>query len=165
MHSEISIWIDAPPDLVFPLAADLEQWGRRLPHYSYVRILGRSDAGVHAAMSARRGAIPVFWEAVQTADPGSRTIRFRHVRGITRGMEVLWTLTQEGAGTRARIDHDLDLRWPLIGPWLAERVIAREFIQPIAAKTLQRFKALAEGAEASRRAPRKDAPAPEARES
>jgi len=156
MHSEISIWIDAPPDSVFPFAADLGRWARWLPHYRYVRILSRSGAGVHAAMSARRGAIPVFWEAVQTADPGSRTIRFRHVRGVTRGMEVLWTLTEERGGTRARIDHDLDLRWPFVGSWLAERVIAREFIQPIAAKTLQRFKALAEGAVAERGVPRRN---------
>ena len=152
MHSEISIWIDAPVDSVFPLAADLGHWERALPHYRYVRILSRSGGATRAAMSARRGVIPVFWEAVQTTDPATRTIRFRHVRGVTRGMEVLWTLVEERGGTRARIDHDLDLKWPLVGSWVAERVIARGFIQPIAAKTLRRFKALAEASAAERRA-------------
>lgn len=145
MHSEISIWIDAPVDRVFPLVSDLERWESALPHYRYVRILRRENGVTHVAMSARRGAVPVFWEAVQTADPATRTIRFRHVRGVTRGMEVLWTLAEERGGTRARIDHDLDLRWPLVGAWVAKNVIAREFIQPIAAKTLRRFKAIAEG--------------------
>jgi len=145
VHSEISIWIDAPIDRVFPLVSDLGRWESALPHYRYVRILCREGDATRAAMSARRGAIPVFWEALQTADPASRTIRFRHVRGITRGMEVLWTLTEEREGTRARIDHDLDLRWPLVGAWVAQHVIAREFIQPIAAKTLRRFKSIAEG--------------------
>jgi ribosome-associated toxin RatA of RatAB toxin-antitoxin module len=144
MHSESTIWIDAAPDQVFPLVADLARWQERLPHYRYVRVLARENGAVHAAMSARRGAIPVFWHAVQTVDPAAGTIRFRHVRGITRGMEVLWTLTPERGGTRARITHELRLGWPLVGPWVATHVIARQFIEPIAGKTLARFKALAE---------------------
>jgi hypothetical protein len=71
-------------------------------------------------------------------------IRFRHLRGVTRGMEVLWTLRPEQGGTRATITHDLDLRWPLVGAFLAERVIAPQFIEPIAGLTLARFKAIAE---------------------
>jgi ribosome-associated toxin RatA of RatAB toxin-antitoxin module len=140
----MSIWIDAPPERVFPLVADLAAWPERLPHYRYVRVLAREDGSVRAAMSARRGPFPVFWEALQTPDPGSRAIRFRHLRGVTRGMDVLWTLMPERGGTLARIVHDLDLRWPLVGRFLAERVIVPQFIEPIAGKTLRRFKALAE---------------------
>lgn len=149
MRSEISIWIDAPPDRVFPLVADLARWPERLPHYRYVRVLGRQNGSVRAAMSARRGPIPVFWEALQTPDPGSREIRFHHLRGVTRGMDVLWTLTPERGGTLARIFHHLDLRWPLVGRFIAERVIGPQFIDPIAGKTLRRFKALAEAGAAS----------------
>lgn len=149
MRSEISIWIDAPPDRVFPLVADLARWPERLPHYRYVRVLDRRNGSVHAAMSARRGPIPVFWEALQTPDPGTHQIRFRHVRGVTRGMDVLWTLTPERGGTRARILHRLDLRWPLIGRFIAERVIGPQFIEPIAGRTLRRFKSLAEARAAS----------------
>lgn len=145
MHSEISIRIEAPPERVFPLVADLERWPRHLPHYRYVRVLSRRAEGVHAAMSARRGRIPVFWEALQTPDPARGLIRFRHVRGITRGMEVLWTVAGERGGTRATITHDLDLEWPLVGGFVAERVIAPQFIEPIAGLTLARFKAIAEG--------------------
>lgn len=146
MRSEISLWIDASPDAVFPLVADLPRWPERLPHYRYVRILRRADTETLAAMSARRGPIPVFWHAVQSPDPKTRRISFRHVRGVTRGMEVLWTLEPERGGTRARILHELDLRWPWIGPWFAEHVIARGFIQPIASRTLARFKEIAEAA-------------------
>ena len=149
MRSEISIWIDAPPDRVFPLVVDLARWPERLPHYRYVRVLDRQNGSVRAAMSARRGPIPVFWEALQTPDPGTGEIRFRHVRGVTRGMDVLWTLTPERGGTLARIFHELDLRWPLIGRFIAERVIGPQFIDPIAGQTLRRFKALAEAGAAS----------------
>jgi ribosome-associated toxin RatA of RatAB toxin-antitoxin module len=148
VRSEVSIWIAAPPERVFPLVADLARWPERLPHYRYVRILAREDGTVRAAMSARRGFIPVFWHALQTPDPRTREIRFRHVRGVTRGMEVLWTLTPERGGTLARITHALDLRWPWVGRFLAERVVGPQFIEPIAGKTLRRFKALAESEEA-----------------
>ena len=146
MRSETEAWIDAPPDVVFPLVADLGRWPEWLPHYRYVRILGVNDGVTRAAMGARRGPIPVAWEAIQTPEPGTRRVRFRHVRGITRGMEVLWTLEPERGGTRARIRHDLELRWPWVGPWVAKHVIARQFIEPIAGRTLARFKALAESA-------------------
>jgi ribosome-associated toxin RatA of RatAB toxin-antitoxin module len=144
MRSETSIWIEAPAPALFDLVSDLSGWEKALPHYRYVRILGRQDGATHAAMSARRGPIPVFWEALQTVDPKARTIRFQHVRGITRGMDVLWSFEEEGGGTRARVDHTLDFKVPVVGRWLAERVIAREFIEPIVAKTLGCFRALAE---------------------
>lgn len=150
MHSSVSIWIAAPPERVFQLVADLERWPEHLPHYRYVRITGRTGSATRARMSARRGPIPVFWEAEQTADPFAGTIRFVHVGGITRGMDVLWTLRSErdGArdGTRASITHDLDFRLgpAFLGRFLAEQVIARQFIEPIAGQTLRRFKAIAE---------------------
>lgn len=144
MRSEISIHIDAPPDLVYSLVSDLDHWPVWLNHYRYVRVLERTEDGVHAAMSAWRGLIPVFWHALQKAEPTTRTIRFKHVRGITRGMDVLWTIEPEEKGTRARIYHDLDLKWPVIGRWFSEQVIARCFIDPIAGRTLVSFKNIAE---------------------
>ena len=144
MRSDISIWIDAPPERVFGLVADLSRWKEHLPHYRYVRVLGEANGWTRAAMSARRGWIPVFWHAVQSAEADLRRVRFRHVRGITRGMEVLWTLEPERGGTRANIRHDLDLGWSWIGAWFAEHVISRGFIHPIAGRTLARFKTLAE---------------------
>ncbi len=146
MRSELTTWISAPPAAVFPLVAHISMWPERLPHYRYVKILSQSGDETVAAMSARRGPIPVFWHAVQTLDRAAHRIRFRHVRGVTRGMEVLWTLDDEDGGTRATIVHDLDLRWPLIGPWFAQRVIEDRFIKPIASRTLRRFKEIAETA-------------------
>jgi len=93
-----------------------------------------------------KSLIPVFWHAVQSVEPDTRRIFFRHVRGITRGMEVLWTLEPERGGTRASIRHDLVLPWPIIGAWFAEHVISRGFIHPIAGLTLARFKLIAESA-------------------
>lgn len=144
VRSTAEIWVQAPPAELYELVSDLSRWVEYLPHYRYVRILEHENGTTRAAMSARRGRIPVFWEAVQTLDPNARTIRFRHVRGITRGMDVVWSFIPERGGTRARVDHELTFRVPVVGPWLAERVIAREFIEPIVARTLSCFRAIAE---------------------
>jgi len=143
VRSSASIWIPAAPRDVYELVADLGSWPRLLPHYRYVRILERVNGTTRAAMSARRGRIPVFWEAIQTLDPVTPEIHFNHVRGITRGMEVVWRFLPDRGGTLARVDHELTFRVPLVGPWLAERVIAREFIEPIVQKTLGCFCSIA----------------------
>jgi len=146
VRSTASIWVQAPPREVYELVSDLSRWAERLPHYRYVRILDQRNGVTRASMSARRGRWPVFWEAVQTLDPATPAIHFHHARGVTRGMDVVWTFLPERDGTRAQVDHQLDLRVPIVGPWLAERVIAREFIEPIVAKTLACFRDLAERA-------------------
>ena len=42
------------------------------------------------------------------------------------------------------IEHELELGWPLIGDFAAERVIGPQFIDAIAGRTLRRVKELAE---------------------
>src|SRR4029453_5695608 len=69
MRSEISIHINAPPDLVYSLVSDLDHWDQWLSHYRYVRVLDRTEDGVRAAMSAWRGPIPVFLHRGQKAEP------------------------------------------------------------------------------------------------
>ena len=41
-------------------------------------------------------------------------------------------------------EHELDLGWPLIGGFAAERVIGPQFVEAIARRTLHRVKVLAE---------------------
>ena len=41
MRTHISIDIDAPPELVFALARDVERWPRLLPHYVSATVLDR----------------------------------------------------------------------------------------------------------------------------
>ena len=98
-------------------------------------------------MAARRGWIPVTWWAEQRLFPDKPRITFRHVRGVTSGMEVesrLFTPVPEGV--RVAIRHDLRLGWPLIGGMAADHIIGPQFISNIAGKTLRRIKAIAEGA-------------------
>ena len=96
-------------------------------------------------MSASRPFGPVDWPtwwtslmAVQTPSSTSRgSIRFRHVRGITAGMEVEWTFGPHEAGTLVRIVHVWNgPTWPMIGGIAAHGVIGPVFVHGIASRTL-----------------------------
>jgi ribosome-associated toxin RatA of RatAB toxin-antitoxin module len=145
MRTQTELWMRAPPDAIYPLAAEVERWPELLPHYRWVRLLERSGNRKLVDMAASRDGLPVSWRAVQTLFPEIPRIEFRHVRGITRGMDVAWTFSSREGGTLVRIEHDLDLRWPLIGPWVADKIVGPQFVERIAGKTLRRIKLLAEG--------------------
>jgi hypothetical protein len=140
------IHIDAPLGRIFPLAAEVESWPELLPHYRYVRRLPASNGERRFAMGARRGPIPVRWEAIQRPLPGERRIEFTHTGGVTRGMEVAWHFEPSNGGWDVSIEHTLRLSWPLIGAFAADNVIGPQFIDAIAGRTLRTVKQLAEAA-------------------
>lgn len=140
------IRIEAPYQRVFDLAADVERWPQRLPHYRYVRRLASAPGERRFAMGARRGPLPVRWEATQLPLPDERRIEFTHTGGVTRGMQVAWRFEPEGEGWNVSIEHRLSLGWPLVGGLVARHVIGPQFIDAIARRTLRCVKALAEAA-------------------
>jgi uncharacterized membrane protein len=143
--------IAAPYDRIFDLAAEIERWPEILPHYRYVRPVagGKTHGGARRfAMGARRGRIPVSWEASQRPLRDDRRIEFHHTGGVTRGMDVAWRFEHVADAERetwdVSIEHELDLRWPVIGRFAADRVIGPHFIDAIAGRTLRRIRAIAE---------------------
>ena len=144
METSNSVWMRAPAERIYPLAAEVERWPALLPHYRWVTLLEREGNRKLVDMAARRDWIPVSWRAEQTLHPEIPLIRFRHVRGVTTGMEVEWRFQAHDGGTLVTIHHALDLRWPVIGHWAAENVIGPQFIAHIAGKTLLRIKQIAE---------------------
>jgi ribosome-associated toxin RatA of RatAB toxin-antitoxin module len=142
MHTVDARVIAAPPERVFGYAARVERWPAILPHYRWVRLHDpRPDGARLVEMSAYRpfGLFnwPTWWESEMWVDEPRREVRYRHVRGVTRGMDVLWTIEPHDAGTRATIVHEWrGPRWPLIGPWAADFVIGPVFVSGIASRTL-----------------------------
>jgi hypothetical protein len=64
-------------------------------------------------------------------------IRFRHVRGITTGMDVEWSFAGRPGGTQVRILHVWNgPPWPVIHALAAKAVIGPVFIHGIASRTL-----------------------------
>jgi len=144
VRSMLGITIAAPAERIFALAADVERWPLLLPHYRYVRRLPSRNGERRFAMGARRGPIPVRWEATQRPLPEEGVIEFSHTGGVTRGMQVAWRLVACDGGTQVSIEHRLDLGWPLLGGFAAERVIGPYFVDAIAGRTLRCMKQLAE---------------------
>jgi ribosome-associated toxin RatA of RatAB toxin-antitoxin module len=152
MHSEIDIRIAAPPDLVFALAHDVERWADLLPHYARsAAVERRSDGSLVADFIARRSLIrvlglglPVAWRSRTWSEPATRRLRFVHIAGATRGMDVTWRIEPDGAGTRVVIEHVFRPRLPGFAG-----VVDRVFTRPIAGRTLATFKAIAEAVESA----------------
>jgi hypothetical protein len=76
---------------------------------------------------------------------GEPCIRFRHVEGITTGMEVEWSFVPVSGGTRVRIVHVWNgPPWPLVGGVAATSVIGPVFVHGIASRTLEGLAKVAE---------------------
>ena len=142
--------VRAPVPAIFELARDVEAWPEHLPHYRYVRFRERTeDGGGLVEMSAVRpfGPLrwPTWWLSEMGVDAARPAVRFRHVGGITRGMDVEWTFEPTADGTDVRIVHAWDgPPWPPIGGLAARAVIGPVFIHGIASRTLAGLAATAE---------------------
>jgi hypothetical protein len=151
--------VRAPLPTIFELATRVEGWPAHLSHYRYVRFRDRrSDGGGIVEMSAYRpfepfrklGASlrlnwPTWWLSEMSVNHASPCIRFRHIGGVTRRMEVEWAFAEVPAGTHVRILHLWDgPRVPVIGSWAAVHVIGPVFVHGIASRTLAGLSDVAE---------------------
>lgn len=146
MRTVDRIHVAAPFDRVFNAASTVTRWPEILPHYRWVRVL--DDGLVEMAAWRPFGILnyPTWWVSQMTIDQAAGEIRYRHVRGITRGMDVVWRLV-ENDGVDVEIVHTWDgPRWPLIGRAAADLVIGPVFIHGIASRTLAGIKRAAENA-------------------
>ncbi len=150
MRTVDRVAIRAPLELVFEAAVQVERWPSILSHYRFVRFLNRRDGGGTVEMAAWRpfGPLryPTWWVSEMTVDRRAHEVRYRHVRGITAGMDVVWCVAADGAHVAVTIVHEWrGPAWPLVGPLAADLVIGPVFIHGIAARTLAGLKRYSEG--------------------
>ncbi|MEO8480532.1 MAG: SRPBCC family protein [Gemmatimonadota bacterium] len=135
---------DAPMDRTWALAHEVEKWGDLLPHYRHVnRLEGTTGGDGLVEMSAWRpfgGPLnwPTWWCSRMWVDHHTRVVRYKHVAGITTGMDVWWTLRElDPNHTEVTIVHEwTGPGWPLIGGLAASWVIGPVFVHGIASRTL-----------------------------
>lgn len=135
----------------FALASAVQHWPERLHHYRWVRILDRID-DTHSVveMAAWRpfGALrwPTWWVSEMEIDPERPAVRYRHIRGVTTGMQVEWRFAASGDGTEVTIEHVWDgPGWPLIRRPAANWIIGPVFVHGIASRTLSGLARVATG--------------------
>jgi ribosome-associated toxin RatA of RatAB toxin-antitoxin module len=143
---------------IFSVVAAVEHWPAYLAHYRYVRFRERaSDGGGIVEMSANRpfGPInwPTWWLSEMQVNHDAPAVRFRHIGGITKAMDVEWSFAERPDGsTHVRLLHVWDgPRWPLIGVFAATQVIGPVFVHGIASRTLEGLALSVENATSSRR--------------
>lgn len=163
------IEMDAPVEACLAAGADVERWPERLPHYRWVRFHRRDGFGSgRVEMAARRAfgplPYPVWWVSEMRTDRGRPAVLYRHVDGVTTGMEVEWEFHPlSPSRTLVRIVHDWEggPAWPLPAParrLIADRVIGPVFIHHVAGRTLAGIKRHVESAP-SRATTASDSPA------
>jgi ribosome-associated toxin RatA of RatAB toxin-antitoxin module len=140
-----------PVRAMFDLVRAVERWPTHLSHYRSVRMLERDPQGGGVVeMTADRpfGLFrwPTWWRSIMEVDHARPAVRFRHVAGLTTGMEVEWAFDAESdasraadgiEGTRVTLLH-LWSGWkvPLVGPLVAMTVIGPVFVHGIASRTI-----------------------------
>lgn len=161
MHTRNEILIKADPMTIYQLASQVEYWPDILPHYRWVRFQRKDGfATGRVEMSAYRdfaGPIrwPTWWVSEMTCDPALPVVTYKHVDGITKGMDVVWSFHARPGGTLVRIVHEwTGPGWPLIGGFAANHVIGPRFVSFIAGRTLAGVAAEAERRAAKGRASR-----------
>lgn len=136
--------VRAPLRAIFDVVADVERWPAHLAHYRHVKFRVRRDGGGIVEMSANRPFGPFNWPTwwvslmeVQHRQHAMPSIRFRHIEGITTGMEVEWSFAPVTAGTHVTVLHLWNgPSWPVISSIAARAVIGPVFVHGIASRTL-----------------------------
>lgn len=148
MHTENVVIMRGDLDHIVALASDIERWPLILPHYRWVTLLTGGGDAKTVEMAARQGRTPLRWRAVQTIGRGGSTpvITYKHIWGVTKGMDVVWTFERRADDVVVRIRHDFSPPWPVIGAFASERVIGPRFVAPVANLTLATIKRIVETA-------------------
>ena len=142
--------VRAPIERIFDLARRVEDWPKHLPHYRHVRFRSHNrDGGGVVEMSANRpfGPLnwPTWWLSYMAIDESVRSVRYRHIDGVTTGMDVEWTFTPRDDGVLVQVFHVWDgPEWPFVGRLAAVGIIGPVFIRGIASRTVAGLKSVAE---------------------
>ena len=135
--------VRAPVERIFAIVRDVEHWPAYLAHYRFVRFRSRNtDGGGVVEMSANRpfGPLnwPTWWLSEMSVDEAVPYVRFRHIGGVTKGMDVEWSFSRIPEGTHVRLYHVWNgPAWPVVGEFAATSVIGPVFIHGIASRTLE----------------------------
>lgn len=88
---------------------------------------------------------PTWWRSEMAVDPTRLAVRFRHIAGITSGMDVEWTFEPVSSGVHVKILHVWNgPALPLVGGVAATQVIGPLFVHAIASRTLAGLATVAE---------------------
>ena len=133
-HTENSIVIDAPMDLVWEMTNDVESWTTLFSEYSEATILERRGATVRFRLSMHPDENGKIWSWVseRTPDVKTRTVKAHRVEtGPFEYMNIEWTYEPADGGIRMRWVQDFHMRpqAPVNDEQMTERINANSKVQ------------------------------------
>ena len=133
-HTDNSILIDADIDHVWRMTNDLESWPDLFTEYSEVEILAQNGPTYRFRLKMHPDESGRVWSWVseRTLDEAAHEVVARRVEpGPFEFMNIRWTYTPEGNGTRMRWVQDFQMRpeAPIDTAGMTRRIDANSKIQ------------------------------------
>ncbi|GGG88846.1 SRPBCC family protein [Paenibacillus radicis (ex Gao et al. 2016)] len=148
MYTYNEVTMNCSAETAFRYAREVERWPELLSHYRRTSFeQGGSDTGGKVEMAAYRLfkplKWPVWWTSDMEIDEAKQVVQYKHIKGVTRNMEVEWRLEPVAEdAVKVSIIH----RWysPPFGRRMLAGIICDMFVHAIADRTLQGLKQHAE---------------------
>lgn len=126
-HTENSITIDAPFDLVWEMTNDLENWPRLFSEYASVEVLSREGATTRFRLTMHPDENGKVWSWVseRTPDRERRTVRARRVEtGPFAHMDIVWEYAELPDGVQMRWIQDFAMKpdAPVDDDWMTDNI-------------------------------------------
>ncbi|WP_327693328.1 SRPBCC family protein [Streptomyces sp. NBC_00459] len=126
-HTENSITVDAPLDLVWDITNDIENWPRLFTEYSSLEVLSREGdtTAFRLTMYPDDNGKVWSWVSERTVDRANRIVRARRVEtGPFAHMNILWEYTELPGGTQMRWTQDFAMKpdAPVDDEWMTDNI-------------------------------------------
>ncbi|CAL9500207.1 SRPBCC family protein [Streptomyces sp. enrichment culture] len=133
-HTENTVTIDAPLDLVWEMTNDVASWPELFSEYASAEILAREGDTVRFRLTTRPDPDGTSWSWVseRTADPATRTVRAHRVEtGAFAYMWIFWQYRATDEGTELRWVQDFEMKpdAPLDDAGMRERINRNSAVQ------------------------------------
>ncbi|HEY8374499.1 MAG TPA: SRPBCC family protein [Pseudonocardiaceae bacterium] len=112
-HTDNSIVINAPMQLVWDMTNDVESWPELFTEYAKAEILERNGASFtfRLTMHPDEDGNVWSWVSSRTPDPETRTVRAHRVEtGPFKYMSLFWEYTEVEGGVRMRWVQDFEMK-------------------------------------------------------
>ena len=126
-HTENSITVDAPLDLVWDMTNDLENWPQLFSEYAFVEVLSREGdtTTFRLTMHPDDNGKVWSWVSERTPDRAKLTVRARRVEtGPFAHMNILWQYTEMPGGVQMRWVQDFAMKpdAPVDDDWMTDNI-------------------------------------------
>lgn len=133
-HTENSVTIDAPLDLVWDMTNDIENWPQLFSEYASLEVLSRDGdtTSFRLTMHPDENGKVWSWVSERTVDRARRTVRARRVEtGPFAHMNIRWEYKETPGGTHMHWVQDFAMKpeAPVDDAWMTDNINRNSRVQ------------------------------------